>query len=366
MDFLNLIIYGEKLQNWLIGLGIFLATFLILRLAKSLLLKRVLSFAQNTHNDLDDFIAELIENTKIWFLLILALYLGAVGLSIPAPTREVVRILLVTAFLLQVAFWANGLIVYLINHRMKDKLEEDVENLTTINAFGLIAKIILWTIIILLILDNIPTIQVTSLIASLGITGVAVALAVQNILGDLFASLSIALDKPFVIGDFIIIGEFMGTVEKIGLKSTRVRSMSGEQLIFSNSDLLNSRIRNFKRMEDRRVVFNLGVTYQTPYEKLSLIPDIIQEIIERQDGLKFERSHFKGFGDSALNFETVYTLSTPDFTQYMDKQQAINLALFKSFSEEGIEFAYPTQTLFLERNGVGDFTKEFQKTKLSP
>ena len=359
MDFLNTMIYGEKLQNWLIGLGVFLVTFIILRILKSLLARRVLSFALKTENDLDDFIAELIESTKAWFLLILALYIGSLVLFLPAPTREVIRILLVTAFLLQTAFWANGLIGYLINHRMKAQLEEDVENLTTVNALGLIARIVLWSIIVLLILDNIPTIQVTSLIASLGITGVAVALAVQNILSDLFASLSIALDKPFVLGDFIIIGDFLGTVEHIGLKSTRLRSLSGEQLVFSNSDLLSSRIRNYKRMARRRVVFSLGVTYQTPYEKLARIPAIIKEIIEDEEGTSFDRAHFKDYGDFSLNFEIVYYMETPDYDVYMDKQQDINLGLFKRFEEEGIEFAYPTQTLFLERNGVEKYAQQF-------
>ena len=359
MDFLNMMIYGEKLVNWLIGIGIFLIALVLLRFLKSLLSRRLYFLAKKTDNDLDDFFARLVDRTRGWFLLVLAFYIGSLFVILPGMVREGIRILLVTVLLLQIAFWSNGLIDYLINHRVKQEVEEDIENLTTINALGLIARVVMWSIIVLLILDNIPTIQVTSLIASLGITGVAVALAVQNILGDLFASLSIALDKPFVIGDFIIVGDFTGTVEHIGLKSTRVRSMSGEQLVFSNSDLLSSRIRNYKRMENRRVVFTLGVTYQTPYEKLTLIPSIIQEIIQCQEGLVFERAHFKSFGDFSLNFETVFTLNTPDYNKYMDNQQAINLALYKRFADEGIEFAYPTQTLFLEGNGVKEFASQY-------
>jgi len=176
-----------------------------------------------------------------------------------------------------------------------------------------------------------------------------VALAVQNILADLFASLSIALDQPFVIGDFIIVGDYLGTVENIGLKTTRVRSLSGEQLIFANNDLLNSRIRNYKRMGERRVVFSFGVTYQTAYDKLKTIPGVVQDIIESYENTRFDRAHFSEFGDFSLAFEVVYFVRSPDYNEYMDIQQGINLALVEHFEQEGIEFAYPTQTLFVRQ-----------------
>jgi len=188
-------------------------------------------------------------------------------------------------------------------------------------------------------------------VASLGIGGIAVALAVQNILGDLFASFSIVLDKPFVIGDFIIVGDLMGTVERIGLKTTRLRSLSGEQIIFSNSDLLGSRVRNYKRMYERRISFSLGVAYETSAEQLERIPRMIEEIVSSQPKVRFDRSHFKSFGDFALVFETVYYILTPDYTAYMDAQQAINIAIARKFAEEGIRFAYPTQTIYLARDG---------------
>jgi small-conductance mechanosensitive channel len=176
---------------------------------------------------------------------------------------------------------------------------------------------------------------------------VAVALSVQNILGDLFASLSIILDKPFVIGDFLIIDDYMGSVEYVGLKTTRVRSLSGEQLIFSNSDLLKSRIRNYGRMFERRVVFSIGVTYDTSREKLRRIPGIIREAIEAEDKTRFDRSHFMNYGDYSLQFETVYYVLSADYNSYMDIQQAIYFAIHEAFEQEGIEFAYPTQTLFV-------------------
>jgi len=181
----------------------------------------------------------------------------------------------------------------------------------------------------------------------LGVGGIAVALAVQNILGDLFASLSIVLDKPFVIGDFIVVDTFVGTVEHIGLKTTRLRSLSGEQVIFSNTDLLGSRIRNYKRMYERRVVFTLGLVYQTPMEKVESVGKILQEIIELEPQARFDRAHFKEFGDSALVYEIVYFIKTSDFNAYMDAQQRINLAIMQRFEEQGISFAYPTRTVYM-------------------
>lgn len=197
-------------------------------------------------------------------------------------------------------------------------------------------------------LDNLG-VDVTTLITGLGIGGVAIALATQNILGDLFASLSIVLDKPFVVGDFIRTGEDLGRVEQIGLKTTRVRSLSGELLVFSNSDLLQSRIRNYKQMEERRILFRIGVVYQTAPARLRRIPLIVREIIERQQAVRFDRAHFAAFGDSSYDFEFVYFVGSPDYNAYMDTQQAINLAIVDAFAAEKIELAYPTRTLHLER-----------------
>ncbi len=202
--------------------------------------------------------------------------------------------------------------------------------------------------ILLLVLDNLG-VNITALVAGLGVGGIAVALAMQTILGDLFASLSIVLDKPFVVGDFLIIGDLLGSVEYVGLKTTRLRSLSGEQLVFSNSDLLGSRIRNYGRMYERRVQFNIGVTYQTPRDRLVKIPQIIREAVEQQSDTRFDRSHFKEYGDFSLVFESVYYVMGPDYNKYMDIQQAINLHIHERFEQQGIEFAYPTQTLFVQQ-----------------
>jgi small-conductance mechanosensitive channel len=292
----------------------------------------------------------LLAQTKSFFLLAISIYAGTLALELPTGDLEIIQTIIMAVILFQVGFWGNGLISHYVRSKAKKELEleKDATDATTIEAFGIVFKVALWVIITLLILDN-AGVQVNSLVASLGISGIAVALAVQNILGDLFSSLSIALDKPFVIGDFIIVDDYMGTVEHIGLKSTRVRSLSGEQLVFSNSDLLGSRIRNYKRMSRRRVVFSIGVTYQTPHQKVVTIPEMIEEIINNQNLATFDRSHFIEFGDSSLNYETVYYVETPDHNTYMDIQQSINLTIYERFEAEGIDFAYPTQTLFLEK-----------------
>jgi small-conductance mechanosensitive channel len=286
-------------------------------------------------------------------VLLLATWIGSLYLDFPAAAEVWVRRVLVVGFLVQGALWTTGVVNYLVGRHRKRRLEEDPSMATALGAIGVLARIGVWVTFVLLILQNLG-VQITALLATLGVGGIAVALAVQNVLGDLFASLSIVLDKPFVLGDFIVVGEHKGTVEHIGLKTTRVRSLSGEQLVFSNSDLLGSRIKNFKRMEDRRIAFSIGVTYDTDRAKLKRIPELIREAVEKQPATRFDRSHFKGFEASSLAIETVFFMLTPDYNAYMDVQQAINLELVERFDEEGIGFAYPTQTVFLERGGSWD------------
>jgi small-conductance mechanosensitive channel len=223
---------------------------------------------------------------------------------------------------------------------------------------GFFARVAVWTTVFLLVLDNFG-IDITALITGLGIGGIAVALAVQNVLSDTFASISIILDKPFEVGDFIIVGDLLGVVENIGIKTTRVRSLSGEQLVFGNNDLLSSRIRNFKRMYERRVAFGFGVLYETPIEKLEWIPGMVREGIEALEQTRFDRAHFKGFGESSLDFEIVYYVLAPDYALYMDIQQKINLHIMREFAREGVDFAYPTRMLHVKRAGREDAKAEY-------
>jgi small-conductance mechanosensitive channel len=220
----------------------------------------------------------------------------------------------------------------------------------TLSGLRWLILLVAYTLVLLLAMQNMG-VDVTSLIAGLGIGGIAVALAMQNILGDLFASLTITLDKPFIVGDFIIVGNEMGVVEHVGLKTTRVRSLSGEQLVFGNADLLASRIRNYKRMRERRVVFGFGVVYATPPETLEAINAIVRGAIETQADVRFDRCHFHRFGASSLDFEAVYYINSPDYNAHMDAQQAVHLGIARAFRERAIEFAFPTQTIYLARTG---------------
>lgn len=348
MDFLAQTFYRNDVQTWLLALLVIGLVLVAFYLVKRIIIGRIASLTTKTRTDIDDFIVDLLEQTRRTLLVIVALYLGSQLLDLHDTVEKVLDGVVLIAFFIQIGIWGGSLISYLVN-RYYDRQEEaeEVGKATTIVALGFISRVALWTILLLLALDNLG-VEITALITGLGIGGIAVGLALQNVLGDLFASLSIVLDKPFVIGDFIIVGDFMGTVEHIGLKTTRLRSLSGEQLVFSNNDLLQSRIRNYKRMYERRVVFSIGVTYQTPYDKMASIPAMLQEIVEAQEKIRFDRAHFAKYGDSALVFEIVYYVLNPDYNLYMDIQQAINLAILRRFEEEGLEFAYPTRTVFIE------------------
>jgi small-conductance mechanosensitive channel len=247
MVWLDTELLGSPPGQCLWALAVAAAGLIILVIGQRLLLGRARAIAARTATDLDDFVIDLIERTGWPFLLAVSIYLAAQSLQLATSSALPLRTLIVVIlWLLQTAWWGLATVDFLVGRAMRQRLESEPGEATTINAVKYLAKVALWTLVTLLILDNIPGIEVTALIASLGVGGIAVALAIQNILGDLFACLSIILDKPFAIGDFIIVGDLLGTVEHIGLKSTRLRSLTGEQLVFSNSDLLNSRIRNYK------------------------------------------------------------------------------------------------------------------------
>lgn len=345
---LQAIYWGNTLQDWLIALSIFLAVLIALKIAQRLAVRKLSKLAGATDNKFDDLLVDVFKQTKILILIVASAYVASNWITLKPSIESFWQKVVVIILILQGGLWISAGINFAIRQTIQKRTEDDASSTTTISLLGFVGRLILWTIILLLILDNVG-VDITGLVAGLGIGGIAVALAVQNVLGDLFASLSIVLDKPFVIGDFVIVDSLAGTIEHIGLKTTRIRSLSGEQLIFANNDLLKSRIRNFKRMSERRISFGFGVVYQTPLEKLKTIKTIVNDIIEKEKNARFDRVHFKDYGDFSLNFEVVYYVNTPDFTTYMDVQEAINLEIFRRFQEEGIEFAYPTQTLIVQK-----------------
>ena len=336
-------------RNRLLTWGAAAATTAVVLLALAVLrrvaLARLGALATRTRTDVDDVVVAVFRRTRVFFLAAIALYAGAGLLDLTPHGQQLVTDVLTLAGVLQVGLWGNALAGLLVERHAR-KHPDGEGGGASVNALGYLARFALWTILALLALDNLG-VNITALVAGLGVGGVAVALAVQNILGDLFASLSIVLDRPFVLGDFIVVDQLMGSVEHIGLKTTRIRSLSGEQIVFANADLLKSRIRNYKRMFERRVVLLLGVVYETPPEAVAAIPGVLREIIESEARVRFDRAHFKGFGASSLDFEAVFYVLDPDYNTYMDIQQTINLAILRRFAADGIDFAFPSRTVYV-------------------
>jgi small-conductance mechanosensitive channel len=345
-------LFGVSLLDWAISAAILAISLLVLVALRRLLRSRLAKIAERKSTTAPRVARRVVGRTQGWFLVLVSAYFamrfGGIVDSLPPIVHTVIKI----GLLIQMGLWGAAGIGRFIELRREARLEEDAGAVAAMDIVGFLLRVAAWTIVLLLALDNLG-VNITALVAGLGVGGIAVALAAQNILGDLFASLSIVLDKPFVVGDFLIIGEFMGNVEQVGIKTTRIRALSGEQLVFSNTDLLGARIRNYGRMYERRVEFHLGVTYQTPSDKLEKIPQIIKAIIDDLDNARFDRAHFEKYGDFALIFEIIYFVEAPEYRLYMDVQQAVNLEIYRRFDEEGIEFAYPTQTLHLVRAASG-------------
>ncbi len=351
MTFLELEIYGNPVQRWMVALAAAVVVGAALRWLKGATVRRLRAPTGKTSTDLDTLLLNLVAGTRPFFVVVLAVAAGAQVLALPAGVSRTVASIAGMVVLLQVGLWGNALLTFAVSHYIHQRVERDAASVTTIAVFSFVAKLALWTVVLLVALDNVG-VNITGLVAGLGVGGIAVALALQNILGDLLAAFSIVLDRPFSVGDFIVVDDLLGTVEYIGLKTTRVRSLSGEQLVFANGDLLSSRIRNFKRMVERRVEFTFGVAYETPPDTLAAIPAMVRRVVEAQVSTRFDRAHFKAYGDFALTFEVVYFVLSPDYNVYMDLQQAINLEVVRQFRQHGIEFAYPTQTVYL-RGTVG-------------
>jgi small-conductance mechanosensitive channel len=333
--------------EWLIALGVAAATVVVLALAKRYAVRFLERFAAQTSTSFDDAVLCAARVTRPFIMVVLGAYFGGQYLELPDKVGTGLEKVLVVALVLQGGLWVWALVRFWLERAREHALAENPAAATGLAAVGFIARVLVWTIVLLMVLDNLG-VNVTAMVAGLGIGGIAVALAVQNILGDLFASLSIVIDKPFVIGDFIVIDKEAGTVEYVGLKTTRIRSLSGEQVVISNSDLLKTRIHNFKLMRERRVVFTFGVRYETPIETLEKIPAMVRAIIEARPKVRFERAHLKGLGASGLDFEVVYWMLEPDFNLYMDVQQTINLEMLRAFSGIGVDIAYPTQSIILD------------------
>jgi small-conductance mechanosensitive channel len=341
---------GNSSEEIIVAAVVAGATFGLLTLLKAYGSRRL---SRPSTGLLRTYSVQLLNVTGVVFLLAVSALAGLSVLDLPAKQETWLHHAWIIVVMLQVAMWGNRIVTVAIQRAFERQRQSNPAVATHISVIGFVSHTLLWTFVLLMALENLGF-NVTALVASLGIGGVAIALAAQNILGDVFASIAIALDKPFVIGDFIVVDQVMGNVEYVGLKTTRIRSLGGEQIVIANADLLKSRIRNYRRMRERRIEFDFGVTYATPPEKIERIPQMVKQAVAAQSKTRFDRAHFKNYGESALQFEVVYYVTDPDYNAYMNIQQAINVALLRKFRDQDIEFAYPTRTLLVEAAKVAD------------
>ena len=364
--FVNAIYFGNSIRAWLVSAAIAVVVYLALVLIKRLVVSRLGKLAARTDNDFDDAIVEVIRNTRSFFLVAIALYAAIRGLAIPPRLLGAIDKFLQLSFLFQIGLWASGLVAFLVTRSLEKREQtSDRIGVAAVRAIGVATKVVAWIIIVLVAIQAVFNKNVTALMTGLGVGGIAIALAVQNILGDLLAAVAIVFDRPFDVGDFIVTGDVKGTVEQIGLKTTRLRGLGGEQVILGNGELLKARLHNYKRMIERRAVFSVDVAYDTPPDLVEAIPAMLREAIEAQSPVRFDRAHFATFADSALRFEAVYYVLAPEYNLYMDIQQRINLALLRRFNERRIGFAFPTRTVEL-RAPDGLFTSNRESSPRPP
>jgi small-conductance mechanosensitive channel len=344
MDLFKGTYFANHVQTWVLFLVVTILAVLAIVILRTLAVSRLALLARKTDTELDDFFVELIGKTKLLFILVVAIYISSFLLKLPIQIEKALNISFTLAIILQGAFWAHSSITFLVQRTRQKRVSNDAGQLPGFTLLGFISKLTIWTFVLLVVL-NYFGVNITALVAGLGVSGIAVALAVQNLLGDVIGSLSIVLDKPIEIGDFICIDDFKGNVEKIGMKTTRIRSVNGEEIILSNSDVLRSRIRNYKRLNFRRGLITIGVSYDTPPQKLETIPGIIKSIIQVIPSASLDRAHLKNAGSVALEYEISFLVSSSDHIVYMDIQQTILIEIIKAFRRGKIKFAYPVRVI---------------------
>jgi small-conductance mechanosensitive channel len=354
---IDFLIGQNTLQDYLIFFGLFVAIFLGFLFIDKIGMKILKKAAKRTKTSWDDYAIGFLSNISWLFYAYVSLFLSAQILTLDDIVEQVLIFLLIAFIGYYIGRGISGIVDILIEKKVNEKKEKNnIENISMIYILGLFAKIGIWFLILLMILTNIG-VEVTPLIAGLGVGGIAVAFALQSILGDLFSAFVIYFDKPFKEGDFIIVGGDMGVVKKIGIKTTRIAALQGQELVVSNSELTSSRINNYKKMKKRRVVFSFGVTYNTPVRKLKKIKGMVEKILsdsnknfkKKPNSIELDRVHFSKFGDSSLDYEVVYYVPSGDYNEFMDIQEFINLSLVEVFEKEKIEFAFPTRTIYMEK-----------------
>lgn len=336
-------------EDLVISLAVLVGLLIIFRIFRSIVLGRLQLLSAKTKTDFDDMLIGAVKNIPAYFYWLVAAFAAFhfFGFDAAGVTKIVNGVFMVFV-IFQIIIFVQKFISYGLEKGLAKNDGEAEKNQTAIHGIRIIVGIALWAVGLLLILSNFGF-NITTLVASLGIGGIAIAFALQNILSDLFSSFAIYFDQPFKIGDYVMLGTDSGTIKKIGLKTTRIQTLQGEELVVSNAELTSTRIKNFKRMKNRRISFPFGVVYGTPSAKLGKIPKIVEGIITKEKLADFDRCHFNTFGDFSLNFTTVYHVKSREYSEYMDTQQSINLAIKEAFEREKIEMAFPTQTVYLEK-----------------
>src|SRR6056297_3079725 len=367
---LQYILLNNSIYDYLLSIGIIILGLIIIRVLRYILSEKITKLLKRISTRFSNFIDKSIEKRLIPLASIIIIYAALNRLTLSQSINKTINIVFIFSIVIYITLLIQDIIVYTMEKYWEKKQSNQAQDTVfTVSVF--LVKLITWLIAVLFILDNL-NIEIRGLITGLGIGGIAIAFAAQTILADIFSYFTIFLDRPFDIGDFIVIGDYKGAVEHIGIKTTRVRSLSGEQLVFSNNDLTNSRINNYKRMKRRRVNFDFGVVYDTPLVKLKKIPQIVKKIITEIEKTDFDRAHFSSYGEYSLIFQVVYYVEDSDYKVYMDLQEVINLKLKERFLSEGIKFAYPTHSLHIYdehshsqikpidriRNGTKDEKKE--------
>ncbi|MCK5027290.1 MAG: mechanosensitive ion channel family protein [Candidatus Pacebacteria bacterium] len=340
------VVLGNTVGDYILSLGAFVVFLAVFKVFQVIILRRLGLLAEKTKTDIDDTLIKIVKSLRPPFYSFLAIYVAVQFLILSETLQKVFNILLIVWLVYQVIIAIQILIEYIFT-----KTQKNSDDNSTQGAFDMIKNIIkgaLWVGGLLLILSNLG-IDITALIAGLGIGGIAIALALQNILGDLFSSFAILFDKPFQVGDFIVVGDKRGTVQKIGIKTTRIKSTQGEEIVISNKEMTSVQLQNFKKMDERRISFKFGVTYETSSEKLRSIPQTVKNIVGSIENARFDRSHFIAFDDFALTFETIYYVTTNDYAVYRNVQQEINFKIKELFEKDDIDMAYPTQTVYLQK-----------------
>ncbi|MFP4514980.1 MAG: mechanosensitive ion channel family protein [Parcubacteria group bacterium] len=351
MDFLKslpweTVYYNNTLSEYVWALGLFILFIFIFKIIKNRAWHRLEKLSKLSKSNLDDKLVELLKSINLSFYLILSLWIVTRGLELSSLVNDIIN----TLFIVIIFHQATKFFQILLKFWVNKKVESEVQKENILPLLSVSMKVVVWIFALLLILSNLG-VNVNSLIAGLGIGGIAVALAAQSMLGDIFSSIVIYFDKPFEAGDFIILedGTTMGVVKKIGFKTTRITALGGEEVVVANSSLTSQKIHNYKKMEKRRISVNFGVVYSTSQEKMKRIPEIVKNIVDSIKDIDFDRVHFKKFADSSLLFELIYYVDTDDYNAYMDHNQELHLEMKKQFENEKIEMAFPTQTIHLNK-----------------